>query len=133
MTEREKRVRRRARYRCEYCRLPQLASRLSHQIDHIIARQHGGRDDLSNCALSCARCNLHKGPNIAGIDPNTGEIVRLYSPRSDRWPDHFEWQDAILLGLTPVGRTTIHVLALNDPGAVAVRAALIAEGLYPRT
>ena len=38
----------RARHRCEYCQLPQSASRLRHQIDHIIARQHGGGDALSN-------------------------------------------------------------------------------------
>jgi 5-methylcytosine-specific restriction endonuclease McrA len=36
----ERLVRRRARYRCEYCRLPQSASPGTHQIDHIIAEQH---------------------------------------------------------------------------------------------
>ena len=45
MTEAEKHVRQ-ARHRCEYCQLPQSASRLRHQIDHIIARQHGGSDAL---------------------------------------------------------------------------------------
>jgi hypothetical protein len=36
MTEVEKRIRRRARHRGEYCKLPQFASRLRHQPDHII-------------------------------------------------------------------------------------------------
>ncbi|MGA8350541.1 MAG: HNH endonuclease [Isosphaeraceae bacterium] len=58
MTEAEKHVRRRARHRCEYCQLPQSASRLRHQIDHIIARQHGGGDALSNLALCCVHCNI---------------------------------------------------------------------------
>ncbi len=96
-------------------------------MDHIIARQHGGSDEISNLALSCIRCNLYKGPNIAGIDPLTDEIVRLYHPRRDTWSEHFNWRDAVLIGLTAVGRTTIRVLDINDPGAVAVRKALIAE------
>jgi 5-methylcytosine-specific restriction endonuclease McrA len=47
------RVRRRARYRCEYCQLPQSASRARHQVDHIIADQHEGGDEPSNLALAC--------------------------------------------------------------------------------
>ena len=35
----------RAQNACEYCKLPQRASILPHQIDHIIARQHLGLDD----------------------------------------------------------------------------------------
>jgi hypothetical protein len=50
----KRRIRRRARYRCEYCQLPQSASRLRHQIDHIIAEQHEGGDDPENLALTCA-------------------------------------------------------------------------------
>ena len=49
----ERRVRRRARYRCEYCRLPQSAARVRHQVDHIIAEQHEGGDEPSNLALAC--------------------------------------------------------------------------------
>lgn len=49
----ERRVRRRARRRCEYCRLLQAASRLRHQIDHVIARQHGGETAYENLALCC--------------------------------------------------------------------------------
>jgi hypothetical protein len=49
-------------------------------VDHVVARQHGGRTDLSNLALACMHCNRHKGPNIAGSDPRTGEIVRLFDP-----------------------------------------------------
>ena len=39
-------VRERAGRRCEYCHLPEAnAGRLAFQIEHIIARQHGGTDD----------------------------------------------------------------------------------------
>jgi 5-methylcytosine-specific restriction endonuclease McrA len=126
-----RRVRRRARYRCEYCRLPQSAARFRHQVDHIIADQHEGGDEPSNLALACSHCNLHKGPNIAGLDPATRELTRLYDPRRDRWREHFAWQGAVLVGLTAVGRATIQVLAINDRDVVEAREALIGEGRFP--
>ena len=131
MTNAERQTRRRARHRCEYCLLPQSASRLRHHVDHVVARQHGGSDELSNLALSCVHCNLHKGPNLAGIDPVTKELVALYHPRRDRWREHFAWQQAILSGLTATGRATVRVLAINEPSLVAVREALILEGRLP--
>ena len=100
------------------------------QIDHIIARQHGGESSVENLAFSCYHCNTHKGPNVAGLDTDTGEVVRLFHPRSDLWAEHFQWSGARLVGLTAVGRVTIHVLAINDPDYVAVRLALIDEGAF---
>lgn len=126
-----RRVRRRARNRCEYCRLPQAAVLPRHQVDHVIAIQHGGSDDASNLALACLYCNLHKGPNIAGRDPTTTELTRLFHPRRDRWREHFAWEEARLVGLTPIGRTTVQVLAINDPLLIAIREALIDEGRFP--
>jgi 5-methylcytosine-specific restriction endonuclease McrA len=49
----ERLVRQRAGGRCEYCRLPQAESRVPFEIDHIIARKHGGRTTASNLAISC--------------------------------------------------------------------------------
>lgn len=74
----EQLIRRLASGRCEYCRMPQSASRFKHVLDHIIARQHGGKTEARNLALCCGRCNQAKGPNIAGIDPETGELTRLF-------------------------------------------------------
>lgn len=79
----------------------------------------------------CIFCNRHKGPNLSGLDPATRELTRLYNPRQDRWREHFAWQRAVLIGLTAVGRTTIRVLAINDPLEVAAREMLIAEGRFP--
>jgi 5-methylcytosine-specific restriction endonuclease McrA len=53
---------------------------------HIRARQHGGTDDPTNLALACPDCNAHKGPNLVGVDPASGETARLFNPRVDRWP-----------------------------------------------
>lgn len=121
-------VRKRAQSICEYCRLPQVFSAIPFEIDHIIAQKHGGPTQEENLALSCFYCNSRKGPNIAGVDPASGRIVRLYHPRKDRWSRHFEWAGAVLQGKTATGRATIAVLSMNDPDAVAVREALIDEG-----
>jgi HNH endonuclease len=129
--ELDQEVRRRAGGCCEYCGLPQAAYRFRFPIDHIIALQHGGSTVLENLALACVRCNRHKGPNLTGIDPVTNSLVRLFNPRTDTWDDHFQWLAAELFGLTPTGRATIRVLSINDPNAIAVRQALIAEGAFP--
>jgi hypothetical protein len=62
--------------------------------DHIIAKQHGGSDELHNLALACIHCNRYKGPNIAGMGPDTGELTRLFHPRSDDCHRHFAWKGA---------------------------------------
>ena len=124
-------VRRRAGRRCEYCQMPEAYYRTRFQVDHVIAQQHGGDDDLDNLAWSCLHCNVHKGPNIAGLDTETGALTRLFHPREDKWDEHFVWHGAWLVGKTAVGRATIAVLAINDARYVTVREALMAEGVFP--
>jgi hypothetical protein len=127
----DRRVRTRAKNACEYCRMPQSAYRFRFPIDHIIARQHGGPTKPSNLALACLRCNAHKGPNLTGIDPATGKLARLFHPRRDRWVRHFRWRGPVLVGRTSIGRTTIAVLTINHPDAVAVRKALMEDSAFP--
>ncbi len=116
---------------CEYCRLPQAYSALAFEVDHIIARKHGGPTAPGNLAMTCFYCNSYKGSNIAGIDPRSRKIVRLFHPRRHKWTRHFSWDGPTLIGRTPEGRATIAVLNINDPEAVATRAALIDAGLFP--
>jgi hypothetical protein len=118
---------------CEYCRIHQVFYRTVFEIDHVIAHQHGGRTILGNLALSCLHCNSHKGPNIAGLDRKTSRTrpVRLFHPRRHKWGYHFRWDGPRLVGRTPIGRTTVGVLAINAPEAVAVRRALVEEGVFP--
>jgi hypothetical protein len=127
----EQEVWRRAGGACEYCRMPQTFYRVPFQVDHIIARQHGGQTAADNLALACLHDNKHKGPNIASIDPVSGQLVPLWHPRRDRWADHFVWDGPALVGRTPVGRATVRLLAINHPDCLAVRAALIDEGVFP--
>jgi len=124
-------VRQRARLSCEYCLMPQGIHRLRFPIDHIIARQHGGATVLENLALACGRCNLHKGPNIAGIDPQSGQMARLFNPRIDRWSEHFRWNGALVEGVSPEGRATVVTLAMNHAEDVAIRLELIEQGRFP--
>jgi hypothetical protein len=127
----ERRVWQRAKSRCEYCQLPQAFSPLPHAIDHIIARQHRGRTTAENLALACFFCNSYKGPNISGLNPQTGRTVRLFNPRKDRWRSHFEWNDARLVGRTHTGRVTITLLGINRIEAVELREYLIRERAFP--
>ena len=62
--------------------MPKYALPLPFQIDHVIAENHSGATAEQNLALACPHCRF-KGPNIAGVDPETGETVRLFHPRRD--------------------------------------------------
>jgi hypothetical protein len=104
----------RAGNRCEYCHIHQdVESFFRFHIEHIIARQHGGSSDGSNLALACYHCNLHKGPNLSAIDPESGQIVTLFHPRKDRWDEQFEIREWKVIGRTAVGRATAILLAMN--------------------
>ncbi|CAA9408255.1 MAG: hypothetical protein AVDCRST_MAG64-2136 [uncultured Phycisphaerae bacterium] len=65
-------------------------------------------ETCDNLALACNMCNLHKGPNVGGIDTSTGQLVRLFNPRTDVWAEHFGRRDAEIAGLTGVGRVSVH-------------------------
>jgi hypothetical protein len=117
---------------CEYCRLPQNCDPIPFEIDHIIPQKHGGPTESENLALACFACNNHKGPNLAGLDSETNEIVPLFHPRRDDWRAHFGWDGGRLLGLTPCGRVTIAVLAINLVHRMAHRQALSEEGVWPQ-
>jgi len=117
-------VRDRAEQRCEYCRLPESASPIPFHIEHIRAKQHGGDDQLNNLALACDRCNLHKGPNLTSIDPNSDEITPLFHPREQIWIEHFSFDGSLIIGKTAVGRTTLTLLQMNAPRRRQLREAI---------
>jgi hypothetical protein len=121
----------RAAGRCEYCLMHQDWSPYSHEVDHLIARKHGGKTVLANLALACLPCNRRKGSDLTAIDPASGEIVPLFNPRMQAWDEHLVFNGAYIIGMTPTGRATVFLLALNMPERVVKRQALMAEGLYP--
>ena len=88
---------------CEYCRIPQEFSEATHEVDHI----------------------------IAGRDPASGELTKLFHPRNDVWEKHFQWAGALLTGTSAIGRATVRVLEINVRHRVIHRQALIEEGVFP--
>lgn len=131
MSELRRFVIERARDCCEYCRLPRRYTETPFQIDHVVAQKHHGETDPDNLCWACFYCNSYKGPNLSGLNPETGRAVRLFSPRRDRWTQHFEWDGSRLIGKTPTGRVTIDVLRLNAPLLVQIRELLIECGVFP--
>lgn len=121
-------VRIRAGHRCEYCGLHQQDSPLAPlQTEHVLPKKHGGADDRENLALACVDCNLHKGTNIAGFDPETGDLTPLFNPRTDDWSENFVWIGMYILGITPIGRVTANVLDVNSDERVEFRRRLAGQ------
>lgn len=123
----------RAKDRCEYCLHHDQDTTGRHVIDHIIAVKHRGLTEAENLALACVACNLHKGSDIATVDPLSEQLVPLFNPRRQVWSDHFGLDGARIVGLTPVGRGTVDVLQMNEPNRLELRAELMQQGRYPRS
>ncbi len=134
--EAEQRVRTATRNRCGYCLSPQHLVMARLEIEHIVPLAKGGSNDESNLWLACPLCNRHKGDKTAAVDPETGEIVPLFNPRTQVWSEHFRWSDDALriIGLTPSGRATVIALHLSDdPDALEVRSYWVLAGWHPPT
>jgi hypothetical protein len=126
-------VARRAFHRCEYCHAPELVFNLRFEVEHVIPVAQGGEDDEANLALACRSCNLHKGIDVSGVDPISGEVVRLFHPRLDRWSEHFQVDQVTgrIVGITPLGRTTASRLSLNSASQLLARRQWIRLGVFP--
>jgi hypothetical protein len=69
---------------------------------------------------------------VEARDPLTGQVVRLFNPRTDEWDDHFSWSaDGLdIVGRTPIGRATIATLKMNDDKQRYLRALWKKLGLH---
>jgi hypothetical protein len=125
-----KEVIKRANNRCEYCKLPKLPIQLKHEPDHIISRKHGGETTLENLALACFECNRYKGTDIASYDDLTGNLTPLFNPRTQIWTEHFQMQNAEIIGLTPEARVIVKILQLNTEERIEQRQTLIELAVF---
>ncbi len=120
---------------CEYCLapLPLVAAITTFHVEHIVPRSRGGHTIESNLALSCPNCNLHKATHVTAVDPDTGEEVLLFNPRTQAWQEHFALSDdrAHVIGITPIGRATVAALRFNEPDHVNTRQLWVEGGWYP--
>ena len=128
-----KEVESRAGALCEYCKSPAKFSTAGFSIDHILPRAAEGTDVFENLAYSCLGCNDYKHAATEATDPLTGDVVRLYNPRTDDWAAHFDCSIdlEIVIGLTPIGRATVERLRLNREGVVNLRRALRMADFHP--
>ncbi len=118
---------------CEYCLIAEDDTFLGCQVDHIISEKHGGPTTAENLALACLCCNLAKGSDIASMDWDAGQIVRLYHPRADFWSDHFRLVDCNIEGITSIGLVTVRLLGFNAEDRVEERKVLIEKNRFPST
>lgn len=116
---------------CEFCLIDQDDVPQQHEIDHLIARKHGGQTIAENLALTCLPCNRHKGADLTAIDPDTKNVAPLFNPRVQLWSEHFALIGARIVGLTSTGRATVALLRFNLPVRVDNRRLLIEKGRYP--
>ncbi|MBU6387317.1 MAG: HNH endonuclease [Planctomycetes bacterium] len=121
----------RAGGRCEYCQMHQSLQGATFHLEHIIPRILGGSSELSNLALACPSCNLHKADRTSGANPSNGEVIPFFNPRQDNWDTHFDWEDVTLIAKTEIGRVTIKALDLNHERRIRIRRAEQLFGLFP--
>jgi hypothetical protein len=108
-------IRQEANYRCGYCLAEEVLMGVSLAIDHIVPLAAGGTDEPVNLWAACRQCNELKNSRTTAEDPQTGELVPLFNPRTQRWSEHFAW-DAdtyFILGITAIGRATVEALQIN--------------------
>ena len=116
----------RAERLCEYCLIAEDDTFFGCEIDHIISEKHGGPTTADNLAFCCLCCNQAKGSDIGSIDWESGQFVRFFNPRTDRWSEHFDLIDVQLEPRTPIGRATARILSFNRADRVKERI-LLAE------
>lgn len=121
----------RAEYLCEYCLIHEDDTFVGCQVDHIISVKHGGPTEANNLAFACAVCNRQKGSDIGSILWQTGEFIRFFNPRVDRWGDHFQLNGVLIEPLTEIGAVTVRILDFNNSSRILERQALVVMGRYP--
>jgi hypothetical protein len=84
-----------------------------------------------NLAYACMICNRLKGSDLGSISQGTGELVRFFNPRIDRWEDNFELNGAYIKTLTEIGEVTARIFDFSGEERVLEREELISLGRYP--
>jgi hypothetical protein len=124
-------VEERAHRRCEYCRMHQALQGATFHVEHILPGSRGGATALDNLAWACPSCNLRKSDRTDALDPETGERVPLFNPRTQVWHEHFQSAGYQVVGLTSTGRATVLLLNLNHPRRLLIRQVEELFGLFP--
>lgn len=123
----------RANHSCEYCQTSRRIIGMPLVVDHILPIARHGSDELDNLCAACYRCNEFKNVRTTAFDPESGEVVPLYNPRTALWNEHFIWTNGgtHIVGQTAVGRATVIALRLNNDYVVESRTIWVAQGWHP--
>jgi len=118
-------VRERAGNRCEYCHIHEDDTQFGCEVDHILSEKHGGLTIAINLALACFFCNRNKGSDIGSVrDPQDSTLIRFFNPRSDRWDEHFEFDERWRIHpKTDIGRVTVRIFGFNSEDRILERQA----------
>jgi hypothetical protein len=131
--ELRRQIRQDAGHRCGYCRASERITATELVVDHIQPESVGGPTARENLWLVCTRCNQFKGSKIRATDPQTGEVVPLFNPRTQVWAEHFIWSEegTEIVGRTACGRATVEALCMNRELAVLARQRWVSVGWHP--
>lgn len=119
--------------RCGYCQTLEVLIGMPLECEHLHPEAHGGLTARENLWLACTRCNAFKGDRIDAVDPETGETVPLFNPRTQIWMEHFAWSPdgTLIVGRTPIGRATAIALRLNNEHIIVARGFWVEAGWWP--
>ena len=120
----------RAKQLCEYCLIAEADAFYGCEVDHIISVKHGGSSEPKNLAYACAPCNRAKGSDVGSI-AGTGEFIRFFNPRTDRWAEHFRLDGPTIQPLTPIGEVTTRIFGFNETARLHEREEMMRFGIYP--
>jgi hypothetical protein len=73
---------------------PSVFPNLRNRAKPSMAEEATAKTSLS----PCYHWNSRTGPNLSGLDPESGALVRLFHPRQDRWDEHFERNGVLIVG-----------------------------------
>lgn len=126
-------IRQTARNRCDYCLIPQEIVSMLLEIEHLHPIAEGGTDAEENLWLACRNCNGFKHAKTHAVDPQTNEEILLFNPRTQKWNEHFDFNEdkTEIIGKTSCGRAPVIALRLNYDQAVNARKVWTIFGLYP--
>jgi HNH endonuclease len=134
-THLQKQIRRQFKDCCAYCKTAESLIATTFEIEHITPRSAGGKTSGENLCLACPHCNRHKATRQHFPDPETQQLVPLFHPQQQIWPEHFAWDKtcSTLIGLTGTGRATIAALEMNRPPLIRLRHLWHKFGEHPPT
>lgn len=72
-----------------------------------------------------------KGTDVGSIHWQSGEFVRFFNPRSDRWADHFRLEGSRIEAVTAIGAVTNRLLGFNSGERLLERYTLQEMTRYP--